>query len=476
MANLDKVPKKTNAFKYKNRNISVCLTRKYRNKDDVEAPIFWRVTYERRHKYYYSGFEFEIKEWDEFINRDLKKHKLTKQTLSNYLALSLKPAINALAEINEFSFEALDNILKKPLSETVNEAFQNKITALENEYKVGNASIYRTTLKALMRFKHYSIKKKKADKIQFIQTCIEQKHITIGSNVLTVEEEISFDEITPKFLNECEKFWEKTEVSYATMGIYMRTLRAIINNKDGDKPYIEGSKYPFGVNNGKYEIPAGGRKEIAMPIEDIWKIENFKTDNAALATARDIFVFMFYCNGLNFGDLCRLTYKNIDAPRNEIIFERKKTLRKGEEPTYIYVPILPPMIEIINRQGNDSQEGYIFPFLNGIEPTENNENLIKRETRLKLEPINSSLKNIANELSLDPEISTSYTRNSYITHLTSELLINPIVVKKMVGHSTKKDVTAGYVNLTVKKRREINLKLINPEKKYNTINSVGVTG
>jgi len=28
----------------------------------------------------------------------------------------------------------------------------------------------------------------------------------------------------------------------------------------------------------------------------------------------------------------------------------------------------------------------------------------------------------------------------------------------------------------VKKRREINLKLINPEKKYNTINSVGVTG
>ena len=134
------------------------------------------------------------------------------------------------------------------------------------------------------------------------------------------------------------------------------------------------------------------------------------------------------------------------------------------------------MIEIINRQGNDSQEGYIFPFLNGIEPTENNENLIKRETRLKWEPINSSLKKIANELSLDPEISTSYTRNSYITHLTSELLINPIVVKKMVGHSTKKDVTAGYVNLTVKKRREINLKLINPEKKYNTINSVGVTG
>ncbi len=178
---------------------------------------------------------------------------------------------------------------------------------------------------------------------------------------------------------------------------------------------------------------------------------------------------MFYCNGLNFGDLCRLTYKNIDAPRKEIIFERKKTLRKGEEPTFIYVPILPPMIEIINRQGNKNKEGYIFPFLNGIEPGEGNEKLIKRETRLKLEPINSSLKYIANELELDPNISTSFTRNSYITHLTSELLINPIVVKKMVGHSTKKDVTAGYVNLTPKKRREINMKLVNPGKEYSTI-------
>ncbi len=56
------------------------------------------------------------------------------------------------------------------------------------------------------------------------------------------------------------------------------------------------------------------------------------------------------------------------------------------------------------------------------------------------------------------------TRNSYISHLTGELLVNPIVVRKMVGHSTKKDVTAGYVNLTAKKRLEINSKLLNPKK------------
>jgi integrase len=322
-----------------------------------------------------------------------------------------------------------------------------------------------------MRFKHFKQLKNRADKNAFIALCREKRHVTIGKDVLDIEHTIRFEEITPGFLEECEKFWFETEISPATMGIYMRTLRAIINNNRGDKPYIDAEKYPFGVSRGKYAIPEGGRREIALSIEQIWKIEDYQTENVTLATARDIFVFMFYCNGLNFGDLCRLRYENIDVSNNEIVFQRKKTLRKTAKPTFIYVPILPPMIEIINRQGNKDQDGYIFTFLNGIEPTDSNERKIINAMRLSLDLINTSLKQIANELGLDPELSTSYTRNSYITHLTSELLVNPIVVRKMVGHSTRKDVTAGYVKLTSKKRREINMNLLNPEKRYATINS-----
>jgi hypothetical protein len=118
-----------------------------------------------------------------------------------------------------------------------------------------------------------------------------------------------------------------------------------------------------------------------------------------------------------------------------------------------------------------SQETYIFPFLNGIKPTNKNERKIKEVAHLTLDPINSSLKVIANQLELDRLLSTSYTRNSYVSHLTNELLISPIVVRKMIGHSTKKDVTAGYVNLTAKKRREMNSKLLNPKKKYSAINA-----
>ena len=471
MLGMSNIKRSDQNFKYKNRNVSVILTRKYRENTEEKAPVFWRITFNRKLKHYFSGFEFTDIEWDEFVNRDLRKHKIIKQTLHRFLNLTLTNYIEKLIETNDFSFEALDALLKNHTTISVNEAFERKIESLDMEYSIGNATIYRTTQNALKRFKYYQTLRNRKEKEEFIQTCTKNKYKSKGKNKLDIQVNIQFEELTPRFFNECETFWRETEITDSTIGLYMRTIRALINNKEGETPYISEKHYPFGTKRGKYIIPEGGRREISLSIEDIWRIEDFETDHPQLLLAKDIFAFMFYCNGLNFGDLCRLRYENIDAPSGEIVFQRKKTLRKGEKPTFIYAPMLPPMVEIINRQGNKEQDGYIFPFLNGIEPTIQNERNIKRQINFALEPINSSLKQIATALELDPNISTSYTRNSYISHLVSEMFVNPIIVRKMVGHSTKKDVTAGYVNLTTKKRLEINLKLLNPEKRYVAINS-----
>ena len=471
MLGMSNIKRSDQNFKYKNRNVSVILTRKYRENTEEKAPVFWRITFNRKLKHYFSGFEFTDIEWDEFVNRDLRKHKIIKQTLHRFLNLTLTNYIEKLIETNDFSFEALDALLKNHTTISVNEAFERKIESLDMEYSIGNATIYRTTQNALKRFKYYQTLRNRKEKEEFIQTCTKNKYKSKGKNKLDIQVNIQFEELTPRFFNECETFWRETEITDSTIGLYMRTIRALINNKEGETPYISEKHYPFGTKRGKYIIPEGGRREISLSIEDIWRIDDFETDHPQLLLAKDIFAFMFYCNGLNFGDLCRLRYENIDAPSGEIVFQRKKTLRKGEKPTFIYAPMLPPMVEIINRQGNKEQDGFIFPFLNGIEPTIQNERNIIRQINFALEPINSSLKQIATALELDPNISTSYTRNSYISHLVSEMFVNPIIVRKMVGHSTKKDVTAGYVNLTAKKRLEINLKLLNPEKRYAVINS-----
>jgi len=442
-------------FKYKNQNVSVHLMRKERNKGEDLAPTFWRITHERKRRYIVSGFEFTKIDWDDFCNRDLLKHKDTKATLTAYLENVLRPVIDELVGMGNFSFEALNNKLGKSDIVTVNDAFSRKISDLMDNGSVGNASIYKTTYISLQRHQHYRKLKNKKDKGDFLQKCRESRHMTKGKEVITVTADIKFSDITIKWLDDCEQFWRDAEISDATMGIYMRTFRSLINNRGGD-PYLSGARYPFGI--GKYEIPEGGRREIALSIEDIRKIEQYVPINQWEAIAQDVFMFLFYGNGMNFGDMCRLQYSNIDAATKEIVFQRKKTLKKGERPVYIYVPILPPLVEVINKRGNKNQTGYIFPFLNEIDPTD--ELRIKEQIGLSLTPINSALKAMAATLGIDTGISTGYARNSYITHLTAELMISPLVVKKMVGHSIKKDVTAGYVNLNPKKRRSINEQLL----------------
>ena len=99
---------------YKNNGIAVTLTRKKKNKKDLSnRPIYWRVTYKRKWRLFFTGFSFTAEEWDDFLNKQLRKHKETKETLQNYFDETLKPLIKKFAENNSFSFVALENKLKR---------------------------------------------------------------------------------------------------------------------------------------------------------------------------------------------------------------------------------------------------------------------------------------------------------------------------------------------------------------------------
>lgn len=94
-----------------------------------------------------------------------------------------------------------------------------------------------------------------------------------------------------------------------------------------------------------------------------------------------------------------------------------------------------------------------------------NEAEIKQKVSELLRTININLKTVARELNLPSDLSTNFARHSYMTHMISEEYLNEIIIKQMVGHSTR-DVTSKYNTLTPDKRREINSRLLNPEKDY----------
>ncbi len=97
------------------------------------------------------------------------------------------------------------------------------------------------------------------------------------------------------------------------MGINLRSLRAIYNIAILEG-VISKEHYPFGPKKyRKYEIPIGRNIKKALDIEDIRKIKNANSLPTEYQFARDMWMFSFYCNGMNMVDIFFLKFESIDG-------------------------------------------------------------------------------------------------------------------------------------------------------------------
>ena len=105
-------------------------------------------------------------------------------------------------------------------------------------------------------------------------------------------------------------------MSITTVGIYVQALR-VIYNRAIDDGFISNDKYPFGLKvKRKYEIPTGNNIKKALEIDAIQKIIGYKPTKDKAEFSRDIWMFCFYCNGMNIGDASIL--KNHAVPVAQI--------------------------------------------------------------------------------------------------------------------------------------------------------------
>ena len=313
--------------------LNVRLIRDIRRREaENDCPLKWCITFNKKRVYYSTGLSLNKQDWDLFEKSepkdfDKKKAEHLKplyDDLTEYFNDTLAPKVKYLSD--NFSFDALNSELGKADIKTVNDAFQAKINNLIANNRIGNSTIYKTVRNSLEAYKG---------------------------------KKISFNSITVSFLNKYETHLSAEGVKTATISLYMRTLRAIINN-DG-KPYLKGDAYPFG--RGKYLIKTSkGAEKIALTLKQIHAIEAFECGDLLTELCRDIWLFSFYGSGINFTDIFRLKYTDIVL--GELNFVRYKTRNTRNDETYLNVPILEPMKKIIKKHGNTSKGGYIFPLLN----------------------------------------------------------------------------------------------------------------
>jgi integrase len=249
--------------------------------------------------------------------------------------------------------------------------------------------------------------------------------------------------ITPEWLQKLEKQLLAEGKSYTTIGMRGRALRCVMNELLAVGT-IKESQYPFG--HGKYEIPTGQGRKLALTLHQIRMLVTYTDGNEATEHYRDLWFFSYLCNGINFADLLTLKYSNIH--NGEIFFYRSKTIHTSKVKKEVVAIITPEMQAIIDKWGNPDRQPdtYIFSFLTGTETPMQ----MKSRIRDVISTCNKRLRKIGKAIGIDG-LSTYSARHSFATVLKRSGS-NIAYISESLGHSDLK-TTENYLASFEKEER-----------------------
>ena len=381
-------------------------------KKSGKKPVKLRITFQRKQTYYPVNLDLTTEEfkwvqnpesWPKSatpaLKRQLKDWKLTCDA-------SLVKALEIIDGMGQFSVREFEHILFKNYRPKEQDVFQWYVRVIQKqreEGRVGTAASYNTSMVSLSAF----------------------------------SPKLNFRDITPEFLRDYEKWMISSGKSKPTVGVYLRPLRAIMNQAIDEGVISRESYYPFSKR--KYQIPASRNVKKALSKDEIQKIYCYEgIPGTWYQKARDFFIFSYLASGMNMKDIALLKYQNIDG--SFIRFTRAKTQltnRSGSRP--ITVHISDEISQIIIRWGNSDKnpDNFMFPILEVGASPERESALIKQFTKM----VNHYLKYIAAELGITRALSTYYARHTFATILKKSGA-SVDLISESLGHNSIKTTTS----------------------------------
>ena len=366
-----------------------------------ESPIVLRVIKDRKPKYLTVGYSCHPDVWDKENNLPKKKHPHFKE-ICLLIDSKKKEAGKLILDLenenkNLSSFEIKSKLKKeKTNNSSVLDYFESIIKRLIASGQIKNADVYRDTKRNLSYF--------------------------LGNR------KIQFSEIDIQFLNKFEEYLKNKGKGGNTIFIYMRTLRALINKAIKENVCSE-KYYAFkGFSLGKYTKIKTAKRAISKT--DIDKIKNLDlSDNENLIDAKNIFLFSFYCRGINFIDIALLKWSNIY--QNQLSYIREKTKERFN------LELLLPAIEILEYYKEftfANKESYVFPLLNDNHKTP--QSIYNRRQKMNGK-INKDLKEIAKKAEINADLTTYVARHSFAT-IMKKSGISTTIISQALGHDSEK--------------------------------------
>lgn len=297
-----------------------------------------------------------------------------------HLAAIEEEAQQIIDNLNPFSFDEFKKLFKgqksKDENDVLNELLKRK-KLLEDEGRISTASSLGCTYQSISKY----LGKK-------------------GGG-------LPFENVTVDWLNKYEKWMYNHNNSSTTIGMYLRNVRTLFNDRIRNGKF-DNLKYPFG--RGKYIIPTGKNIKKALSKDHVRLIASYipKTDSESFY--RDLWLFSYYCNGMNIKDIAHL--KHSDIHEDQMSFKRAKTNRALKSaPQIITVPKISPVIIILKRWSvsASSKDSYVFPILTkGLSPKE-----IYQKIQQTVKLTNKYIRRVAAEVGIEANVTTYVARHTY---------------------------------------------------------------
>ena len=177
--------------------------------------------------------------------------------------------------------------------------------------------------------------------------------LSLLSNLLTFanDRDVYFSKIDSDFIHGYAEWLKQTGITGSTQSFYLRTFQTILNKAQKDGLIDISSDWFADVNTKIYHSNSSADKEFSrellLEIRDI----DLSADEQ-LAQARDLFMFGYYCGGMELVDIVNLTADNISG--NVLKYRRRL---KGKEVTVV---LGEQALAILNRYKSDNCR-HLFP-------------------------------------------------------------------------------------------------------------------
>ncbi len=260
--------------------------------------------------------------------------------------------------------------------------------------------------------------------------------------------DVPFERVTVSFCNEWENTLRATGAEETTLSNRFRTLRAVLNKaiaigsaKAEHYPFARNvaDKHKFSV--GKFDVSTAKR---AISREELRRLEALAPTTARHQLAKDVFLFSFYCGGINFVDLAQLRWQDLSgADENgqpqRLNYVRQKTGGKFSLRLLAPAAAIVAAFQPLTYAAPDS---YVFPVIDKAKHAMATQ--VTNRLHKVLGQVNKDLKELGQSAGITTPLTTYVARHSMATTLRMNGATTAVISQAM-GHRSEA-VTAVYLD------------------------------